>query len=97
MAASLQKTMMDVKSAVLPYKTRKLGKNGPSITAIGYGCMGLSAFYGKPKPDEERYAFLDHVYKSGELFWDSADMYMDSEDLLGRWFERNPGAREKVT
>lgn len=97
MAASLQKTMMDVKSAVLPYKTRKLGKNGPSITAIGYGCMGLSAFYGKPKPDEERYAFLDHVYKSGELFWDSADMYMDSEDLLGRWFKRNPGAREKVT
>lgn len=76
--------------------TRKLGKNGPEVTAIGFGTMGLSAFYGKPKPDEERYALLDHIYQSGELFWDTADMYGDSEDLLGRWFKRNPGAREKI-
>lgn len=41
--------------------------------------MGLSAFYGKPKPDEERYAVLDAAYKLGELHWDSADMYQDSE------------------
>jgi len=58
--------------------------------------MGLSAFYGKPKPDEERYAMLDHVYNSGERFWDTADMYMDNEDLLGRWFEKNPGKREEI-
>lgn len=64
--------------------TKKLGKNGPNVTELGFGTMGLSAFYGKPKPDEERYAVLDHIYKSGELFWDSADMYQDSEDLLGR-------------
>lgn len=64
--------------------TKKLGKNGPNVTSLGFGTMGLSAFYGKPKPDEERYAVLDHVYKSGELFWDTADMYQDSEDLLGR-------------
>ncbi|KAG9767505.1 Aldo/keto reductase, partial [Aureobasidium melanogenum] len=76
--------------------TRKLGKNGPEVTAIGFGTMGLSAFYGTPKPDEERYALLDHIYQSGELFWDTADMYGDSEDLLGRWFKRNPGAREKI-
>ncbi|KAK5095215.1 hypothetical protein LTR24_003182 [Lithohypha guttulata] len=74
--------------------TKKLGKNGPQVTALGFGCMGLSAFYGKPKPDEERYDVLDHIYKSGELFWDSADMYADSEDLLGS--EGNPGARENV-
>lgn len=54
--------------------TRKLGKNGPEVTAIGYGLMGLSAFYGKPKPDEERYAMLDHVYNTGCRNWDSADM-----------------------
>ena len=66
------------------HETKKLGKNGPSVTALGFACMGLFAFYGKPKPDEERYALLDHVYDSGELFWDSADMYMDNEDLLGR-------------
>lgn len=63
--------------------TRQLGKNGPTVTAMGYGAMGLSAFYGKPKPDEERFAVLDKVYESGELFWDSADVYMDNEDLLG--------------
>ncbi|KAK5239474.1 hypothetical protein LTR40_014486, partial [Exophiala xenobiotica] len=78
------------------HPTRKLGKNGPEVTALGFGTMGLSAFYGAPKPDEERYALLDHVYESGELFWDSADMYADSEDLLGRWFKRNPGKRENI-
>jgi aryl-alcohol dehydrogenase-like predicted oxidoreductase len=76
--------------------TRKLGKNGPEVTALGFGLMGLSAFYGKPKPDEERYAFLDHVYNSGERFWDTADMYGDNEDLLGRWFKKNPGRREEI-
>jgi hypothetical protein len=54
--------------------TRKLGKNGPEVSALGYGCMGLSSFYGKPRPDEERLNFLDHVYAAGETHWDSADM-----------------------
>lgn len=76
--------------------TRKLGKNGPEVTALGFGLMGLSAFYGTPKPDEERFAMLDHVYNAGVLFWDSADAYQDSEDMLGRWFKQNPGKRENI-
>ena len=64
--------------------TRKLGKNGPEVTAMGYGAMGLSAFYGPKKPDEERFAVLDKCYDDGELFWDSADVYGDSEDLIGK-------------
>ncbi|KXT18216.1 hypothetical protein AC579_2880 [Pseudocercospora musae] len=76
--------------------TRKLGKNGPHVTALGFGTMGLSAFYGKPKPDNERFAVLDKCYEEGELFWDSADMYQDSEDLLGKWFKQNPGKREHI-
>lgn len=76
--------------------TRKLGKNGPHVTALGYGTMGLSAFYGTPKPDSERFAVLDKLYQEGELFWDSADMYQDSEDLLGKWFKANPGKREHI-
>lgn len=65
-------------------RTRQLGRDGPQVTAIGWGAMGLSGAYGNPKPDEYRFALLDHVYKSGEWFWDSADAYFDSEDLLGR-------------
>lgn len=65
--------------------TRKLGKNGPQVAALGFGCMGLSSFYGKPRPDEERLKFLDHVYAAGETHWDSADVYGDSEDLLGKY------------
>lgn len=76
--------------------TRKLGKNGPEVTALGFGLMGLSWGYGNPKPDEERYALLDHIFASGERNWDSADIYGDSEDLLGRWFKRNPGKREQI-
>ena len=64
--------------------TRKLGKNGPAVSALGFGTMGLSAFYGKPRSDEERLAFLDHIYAAGETHWDSADAYGDSEDLLGK-------------
>lgn len=76
--------------------TAQLGKGGPKVNRLGYGTMGLSAFYGKPKPDSERFAVLDKCYESGELFWDSADMYQDSEDLLGKWFKNNPGKREHI-
>jgi len=54
--------------------TRQLGRNGPYVTGMGFGTMGLSAFYGKPKPDAERFAVLDAAYNMGELHWDSADM-----------------------
>merc|ERR1712130_519110 len=76
--------------------TAKLGKNGPQVTRMGYGAMGLSAFYGAPKPDEDRFKVLDKLYESGEFFWDSADMYMDNEDLLGKWFQANPGKRDHI-
>jgi aryl-alcohol dehydrogenase-like predicted oxidoreductase len=70
-------------STALP--TRQLGKDGPHVTALGIGLMGLSAFYGTTDPDEERLKFLDHIYASGQRFWDSADIYGDSEDLIGKY------------
>lgn len=76
--------------------TAPLGKNGPQVTRLGFGLMGLSAFYGEKKPDSERLALLDQAYEMGELFWDSADMYGDSEDLLGKWFKANPDKRNKI-
>jgi len=63
---------------------------------LGFGCMGLSAFYGPPKPDNERMALLDRCYDLGEWNWDSADVYADSEDLLGRWFTANPDKRKNI-
>lgn len=75
--------------------TRQLGKDGPHVTALGFGAMGLSAFYGKPEPDEERFKVLDRAYELGERNWDSADMYADSEDLLGKWFKRT-GKRNDI-
>lgn len=65
--------------------TRQLGKDGPQVTALGFGAMGLSAFYGPTAPDEERLKFLDHVYAQGETFWDSSDIYGDSEELIGKY------------
>lgn len=64
--------------------TRKLGKNGPPVTAIGYGLMGLSYAYGPAKPDPERFEFLDYIYEKGERMWDSSNSYGDSEVLLGK-------------
>ncbi|KIW68207.1 hypothetical protein PV04_04168 [Phialophora macrospora] len=75
--------------------TRQLGKDGPQVTALGFGLMGLSIFYGKKLPDDQRLAFLDHVFASGETFWDSSDVYGDSEDLLGQWFKKT-GNRSKI-
>ncbi|KAL8849951.1 MAG: hypothetical protein Q9221_005057 [Calogaya cf. arnoldii] len=80
-------------AAKLP--TRQLGKNGPQVTALGFGAMGLSAFYGAPESDEERFKVLDRAYELGETNWDSADIYMDSEDLIGKWFKRT-GKRNDI-
>ena len=57
--------------------TRPLGKDGPQVSALGFGAMGLSAFYGAPASDEERFKVLDRAYELGCTFWDSADIYMD--------------------
>ncbi|GAD95782.1 hypothetical protein SS1G_10900 [Paecilomyces variotii No. 5] len=75
--------------------TRQLGKDGPQVTALGYGAMGLSAFYAPAAPDEERLQFLDHVYNSGIVNWDTSDVYGDSEDLLGKWFAKT-GKRNEI-
>ncbi|ERF76121.1 Aldo-keto reductase yakc [Endocarpon pusillum Z07020] len=75
--------------------TRQLGRDGPQVTALGIGLMGLSAFYGSTESDEERLKFLDYVYASGQRFWDTADMYGDNEDLVGKWFQTR-GKRDEI-
>jgi aryl-alcohol dehydrogenase-like predicted oxidoreductase len=57
-----------------PVPLHKLGKNGPSVPALGFGLMGLSYdTYGSIPSDEERFAILDRAYELGARFWDSAE------------------------
>jgi aryl-alcohol dehydrogenase-like predicted oxidoreductase len=81
---------------IMSFPTAALGRNGPQVTRLGFGLMGLSVFYGTVKPDSERLALLDQAHSIGELFWDSSDMYGDSEDLLGKWFSANPDKRNDI-
>lgn len=76
--------------------TAQLGRDGPQVNRLGFGLMGLSVFYGAAKPDSERLAVLDRAHELGERFWDSADMYGDSEDLIGKWFQANPDKRDDI-
>ncbi|CAI7632568.1 unnamed protein product [Penicillium bialowiezense] len=76
---------------------RPLGRHGPlHVPRLGLGLMGASGVYGRPSGDEERLKFLDQAYERGERFWDTADKYGDSEDLLGRWFSANPEKRKNI-
>ncbi|KAL8726918.1 MAG: hypothetical protein Q9166_006407 [cf. Caloplaca sp. 2 TL-2023] len=62
---------------------------------MGFGLMGLSSAYGAVESTEERLKVLDRAYELDERFWDSADVYADSEDLVGEWFKRN-GKRNDI-
>jgi len=45
---------------------RRLGRNGPEVSAIGLGCMGMSEFYGSGS-EEESIATIHHAIDRGEL------------------------------
>jgi aryl-alcohol dehydrogenase-like predicted oxidoreductase len=64
---------------------RRLGKDGPLVSALGLGCMGMSEFYG-PLDETESLATLDRALELGCSFWDTADMYgpHTNERLVGR-------------
>ncbi|CAF1021397.1 unnamed protein product [Adineta steineri] len=75
---------------------RKLGTNGPNVPAIGFGTMGLAAFYGVSLSDEERFKILDRLIELGSTYIDSSNFYGDNDDLLGKYFKKYPHQREKV-
>ncbi|CAI7594540.1 unnamed protein product [Penicillium glandicola] len=75
---------------------RQLGRNGPFVPRLGLGLMSASGVYNAPLSEADHLAFLDEAYKRGETFWDTADKYGTSEDVLGRWFAANPDKREHI-
>jgi aryl-alcohol dehydrogenase-like predicted oxidoreductase len=75
--------------------TRRLGKDGPEVFGLGLGLMSLGSAYGPAGSDKERLFFLDQACELGARNWDSADIYGDTEALLGKWFKRS-GKRHDV-
>ena len=68
---------------------RILGKNGPRVSALGLGCMGMSDFYGT-RDNAESIATIDHALDQGITMMDTADMYgpHHNEELLGQVLSR---------
>lgn len=77
-----------------PLPQRRLGPDGPQVSALGLGCMGMSDFYTGGDPAEAR-ATLQHALELGVNLLDTADMYGPylNEELIG---EVMRGQRQKV-
>jgi len=75
-------------------KTRRLGRNGPVVSAIGLGCMGISQSYGRPD-EAEGLATIHRALELGVNFLDTADVYgpFTNEELVGRAIH---GRRDEV-
>ncbi|MFZ6697002.1 aldo/keto reductase [Stenotrophomonas acidaminiphila] len=67
-------------------QTRTLGRNGPVVSALGLGCMGMSAFYGGRGDDAAAIAVIHRALERGVTLLDTADMYgpHTNEMLVGR-------------
>jgi aryl-alcohol dehydrogenase-like predicted oxidoreductase len=66
-------------------QTRKLGKSGLEVSALGLGCMGMSFSYGPPKDTREMTALLRAAVDRGVTFFDTAEVYgpFTNEALVG--------------
>nr|ABK21001.1 unknown [Picea sitchensis]ABK23757.1 unknown [Picea sitchensis] len=82
-------------AAASTVRTVRLGSQGLEVSAQGLGCMGMSSFYGPPKPDQEMITLIHHAVSSGITFLDTSDIYgpFTNEVLVGKAIKE---IREKV-
>lgn len=68
---------------------RKLGKSGLEVSALGFGCMGMSFGYGPPKDKKEMTSILRAAVEQGVTFFDTAEVYGPyiNEELVGAALE----------
>jgi aryl-alcohol dehydrogenase-like predicted oxidoreductase len=66
-------------------QNRKLGKSNLEVSAIGFGCMGMSFSYGPPKDKREMISLLRSAVDRGVTFFDTAEVYgpYTNEELVG--------------
>jgi aryl-alcohol dehydrogenase-like predicted oxidoreductase len=64
---------------------RKLGKSGLEVSALGFGCMGMSFGYGPPGEKQEMISVLRAAVERGITFFDTAEVYgpFTNEELVG--------------
>jgi aryl-alcohol dehydrogenase-like predicted oxidoreductase len=75
-------------------ETRKLGRQGLEVSALGLGCMGMSQSYG-PADERESIATIHRAIELGVTFFDTAEAYghFKNEELVGRALR---GRRDRV-
>lgn len=66
-------------------KKRKLGHNGPEVSALGLGCMGMSTNYGTAPEKSEMIRLIHQAVEKGINFFDTAEVYgpFVNEELVG--------------
>lgn len=66
-------------------QTRKLGKSGLEVSAIGFGCMGLSYRYGPAADSPSGVELIRAAFERGVIFFDTAEAYgpFVNEALVG--------------
>jgi len=66
-------------------KTRQLGSNGLEVSAIGFGCMGISQSYGTPLSKQDGITLIRAAVERGVTFFDTAEVYgpFANEEVVG--------------